>query len=232
MDDLFKRRLRFVVMPTRFVPAENENDLRIAYSLWKEVWDHACKEEMNCDPLFSDVFTRQSHVAVLFHLNEPVVLTTLNLLDLNLRMDQDDSYFKVWPAIAVKALKQEANTIYSCGNLALNFNYRKGSLGISGKDLIFAILVHHLKYSKADAMVAAVRLEKGMEKAAYRTGAKAIAKDLPYSIPGQRVDLVSWHRNLNVNKLDPEVQELAKWIWLNRSQIIERQSNQGVKHVA
>lgn len=232
MDDLFKRRLRFVIMPTRFVAEENEADLKMAYSLWKDVWDHACKEEMNCDPLFSDVFTRQSHVAVLFHENEPIVLTTLNHFDLSLRMDQDDSYFKVWPPVAVKTLKKEARTIFSCGNLALNFNYRKGSLGISGKDLIFAILVHFIKYSQADAMVAAVRLEKGMEKAAYRTGATAIAKDLPYSIPGQRVDLVSWHRDLNINKLNPEVQELAKWIWLNRSQIIERKLHQGVKHVA
>lgn len=232
MDDLFKRRLRFLIMPTRFVPSAHEKDLASAYALWKEVWDFACKQEMNVDPMYSDTFTRQSHVAVLFHHDEPIVLTTLNHLELDLRMDTDDSYFRVWPEIAIKKLKQEASTIYTCGNLALNFNFRRGALGVSGKDLIFAILVHYLKYSNADAMVAAVRLEKGMEKAAYRTGATAIQRDLPYSIPGQRVDLVSWHRSLNTSRLEPEIQNLAKWIWMNRSQIFEREIYQGDKNVA
>jgi hypothetical protein len=232
MHNNFKSGLRFLIMPTRFVQPGIEKDLSSAYSLWKEVWDFACRQEMMIDAMSSDVFTRQSHLAVLFHKEEPVVLTTLNFLKLNLRMDTDDSYFKVWPQEAMKILKEEASIIYTCGNLALNFNFRRGAIGVSAKDLIFAILVHFLKYSSADAMVAAVRLEKGMEKAAYRTGAHPIYTNLPYSIPGQRVDLVSWHRSLNVKNLDPEIQNLASWIWINKTHIFDPKNFQGEKNVA
>lgn len=233
MNDLTLRKLRFVIMPTRFVPVKKNDDLNMAYSCWKEVWDFACKKEMNVmGPLYSDNFSRQSHVAVVFYNNEPMVLTTLNFLNLSSRMDLDDSYFSVWTKDSLDKLKENSSLIMTCGNLALNFNFRQGRLGVSGKDLVFALLVQYLKYSNRDSMVAAVRLEKGMERAAYRTGAYCLEADLPYSIPGQRVDLVCWHRTLDEKKIDSELNEVVKHIWLNSTELINVPSKQGVKDVA
>ena len=233
VDPEIKDGMRFLIMSTRFVPQELHQDLARAYALWKEVWEVAFKTELGVEgPLYSDNFSRQSHVAVLFNKNEPIVLTTLNTLNLNNTCDTDDSYFKVWPDLARAKLKKESKSIITCGNLALNFNYRRGALGVSGKDLIFYLLVKYLKYSQFDSMVAAVRLEKGMDRAAYRTGAHSLMKNVPYTIPGQFVDLVSWSRDLSEEIIDPEIKSLANWIWMNRSQVVVREINQGEKNAA
>jgi hypothetical protein len=228
--------LRFLILPTRFVPDAHKRDLQSAYFLWKEVWEVAFRTELNVeDKLYSDNFTRQSYVAVLFTDHTPIVLTTLNYLDLSNKIDIDDSYFKVWPEMAQRKLAKEATKVVSCGNLALNFNFRRGSFGVSGKDLIFYLLVKLLKYSTADSMIASVRVEKGMGEAALRTGAHLLMPKVPYTIPGKFVDLVSWSRSLDDSMVDPEIKNLASWIWQNRTQIVQNHiqvKNQGEKYAA
>lgn len=218
ISEFNKRKLRFEVYPTRSAPA-------VLYRCWRSVWVDALTSEMNVkDFLYSDNYSRQSHVAALFHGEEPVGLTTLNWMHLGDDLYLDDSFFKVWPKDAIENLKVEAKTIMTCCNVTLNFKFRQNALGVSAKDLLLALLVQHLKSSSIDAIVAAVRLEKSMEKAAYRTGAFPIYKDLPYTIPGQRVDLVCWHRNLDLNLIRPEIRNL--------SQDIFSKSQQGVRYVA
>jgi hypothetical protein len=233
MSEFIEKKLRFLVSPTRFYPEHLKADMDSAYKCWRSVWGQALTEEMNVkDALYADNFSRQSHVAVLFYGDEPFALTTLNFMNLNDPLYQDDSYFKVWPLDAVAKLKADSTNIMTCCNVTLNFKFRKNSFGVSGKDLMLAMLVQYLKASELDSIVAAVRLEKGMEKASYRTGAASIQRDLPYSIPGQRVDLVIWKKNLDLSHLDPEIKKLSQAIWTNSSVIVERQFFQGEKHVA
>ena len=233
MSEFNKRQLRFVIMPTRFVPEKYQRDLNAAYGSWKEVWEFTYQQEMNLQEiLYSDNFTRQSHLAVLFHGKEPMVVITMNYFDLTSRMDLDDSYFKVWPENILSELKKTSKKIMTCGNLALNFNFRKGSIGVSGKDLIFALLVQFLKYNQLDSMVATVRPEKGVQRAAYRTGAHCLAEGLPFTIPGRMIDIVCWPSNLDDKKMDHELYQLVQYIWLNSTEIVERHLKQGVKHVA
>lgn len=222
ISEFNKRKLRFAVYPIRFAPKDKKQELQKLYHCWRSVWSDALSKEMNVkDILFADNYSRQSHVAALFHGEEPVGLTTLNWMDLSDDLYLDDSFFKVWPKDAIECLKQEAKTIMTCCNVTLNFKFRQNALGISCKDLLLSLLVQYLKASSVDAIVAAVRLEKSMEKAAYRTGASPIYRDLPYTIPGQRVDLVCWLRNLELKKLDPEILSLSNDIW-NHSQQGER----------
>lgn len=233
MNDILARKLRLVVSPARFYPSSLDEDMGKAYLLWRHVWKQALAEEMNVrDELYSDNFTRQSHVAVIFYEDEPFVLTTLNVMDLEKQVYQDDSYFKVWTKSAQEKLLSHSKSIITCANLAMNFKFRKNVLGVSGKDLMFSVLVHYLKASAFDSMVAAVRLEKGMEKAAYRTGATCLESDLPYSIPGQRVDLVCWKRELDLALVDPEMCALSHYIWKNSSLIIDRHLLTGEKYAA
>lgn len=183
--------------------------------------------------LYSDNFTKQSHVAIIFYENEVACLTTLNYFDLENPVVLNDSYFTVWPEITRQKIKQEAKKVMVSGNLSLNFNFRRGAMGISWKDLMFAFQVRHLKDSSYDAVVAAVRLEKGMEKSAYRTGATALARDLPYSIEGQRVDIVCWKKNLDENKIDQNIYQLVNHVWRNSWEVSDNDTNnKGVKNVA
>lgn len=225
ISEFNKRKLRFAVYPIRFAPLDKAAEMHKLYHCWRKVWSEALTSEMNVKEfLYADNYSRQSHVAALFHGEDPVGLTTLNWMDLTDDLYLDDSFFKVWPKDAIEGLKQEAKTIMTCCNVTLNFKYRQNALGVSGKDLLLALLVQYLKASSIDAIVAAVRLEKSMEKAAYRTGAFPIYKDLPYTIPGQRVDLVCWHKNLDLKKLDPDIKKLSEDIFSN--------SQQGVRYVA
>lgn len=221
LDEFSLRRLRFLVLPSRFPDEQTVVDLNRAYTCWKEVWSEALKVEMNVkDTLYSDNFSRQSHVAVLFCGQEPVGLTTLNVLNLKSQQDLDDSFFRIWPEAKKVELIQTDSRIMTCCNVTLNFRYRRGALGVSGKDLLLAMLVHFLKSTNVDSILAEVRLEKGMEKASYRTGAECLVRNIPYTIPGQFVDIVRWDRNLDMNLWDPDIRGISSYVWNKSSRVI------------
>jgi hypothetical protein len=170
--------------------------------------------------LYSDHFTRKTHVAVLFHGDKVLGLCTANILNLHLEQDLDDSYFKVWPETVMNDLRTNANSIMTCCNATLNFEYRQNKIGMPGLDLVFGLLVMYLKSTNVDAILGTPRLEKGVEKSCYRTGAVQLAKNIPYTtIPGQNIDLVCWWKNLDLSKWDPELLEVITYIW-NRNTII------------
>lgn len=233
MNDLMMRRLRFLIMPTRFYPSQYEKDMSLAYLFWKSVWGQALTEEMNVqEPLYSDNFLKQSHVAAIFCEEEPFALATLNVMDLHELMFQDDSYFKVWPKESIEQLKSHSTRIMACGNLALNFKFRNNALTIPGKDLMLAMVIQYLKSTHFDSIIGTVRLEKGMERAAYRTGAISLGRDLPYTIPGQRVDLVCWKRSLELSKFDPELLNISNFIWTRSSTVVDRHFLKGEEYAA
>lgn len=233
MMEFNKRKLRFVVSPTRFFDPSLEKDMKAAYEGWRSVWGQALTEEMNVkDPLYSDNYSRQSHVAALFYGDELFGLVTLNYMNLSEKIYQEDSYFKVWTPDSRKILQAQSTHIMTLCNVTLNFRFRQNAIGISGKDLLLLMAVYYLKSQKFDGIVAAVRLEKAMEKSAYRTGAIPLAKDLAYSIPGQRVDLVLWRKEIDLEKLDPELTNLATHIWFNSTIFSELNFQPGEKHVA
>lgn len=235
--ELDTKKLSFMVFPTRFPEPVYLKEYQQAYQCWRSVWNQALKEEMNVmDDLYSDNFSRQSLVAVLFYDNQPASLVTLNYCDLNDPVSLDDSYFKVWPELAMRKVKKEGSKILISGNLTVNFNFRRKAYGVCWKKLIFSFLVRYLKSSPFDAVLGTPRLERSVEKACYQTGAHSIHKDLPYTIEGQRIDLISWHRNLNVAIIDPEIWSLVNYVWNNSTKIFRTDSaiynEQGEKNVA
>ncbi len=151
-------------------------------------------------------------------------MATLNTLDLKQECTWDDSYFKVWPEITKARIKRDANVILACCNLALEHKFRGSALGVRWKDLMFAIITRHLKNSSFDSMVALVRLEKGMERAAYRTGAQPLAKDVPYLIEGRKVDIVCWKKDLDESLTNPQIQNLVNYVWKHSTEIIDYSS--------
>lgn len=232
MSDFDKRKLRFVVMPTRFYPPECHDDMSKAYQCWRQVWGHAFQTEMNVkDDLYSDNFTRKSHVACLFFGDEPLGVCTTNVLDLTLAQDLDDSYFKVFPETVMEKLKLESKLVITCCNATINFTFRKNRLGLPGLDLLFGMMIHYLKSTPADVILGTARLEKGVEKVCYRTAATCLASNLPYTIPGQTIDLIGWYRDLDMNTWDPHLLEVTSYVWNKRTSIISPISK-GVRHAA
>lgn len=225
--------LRFIIVPTRHYPDQFKAQCTEAYLSWKNIWSKVLTEEMNVGGvLHSDGFSRHSHLAMLYYGEELACMTTLNVLNLNDPVTLDDSYFQVWPETSLMRVRKEADSVLACCNLALSYQFRKGAMNVRWKDLMFAVLVQYINRISVGGMVATVRLEKGMHEAAYRTGAIAIARDIPYSIPGRRIDIVLWKKNLSVAGLDPEINALVDYICQNSLITYDYVVNQRIKHAA
>lgn len=232
VNDLDKRRLRFLVAPTCSPDPLLKKDLDSAYRCWKAVWSHALSEEMNVkERLHSDNFTRHELVAVVFLGDEPVCLATLKPFDLNSEKDLDDTYFKVWSQEALMAVKQNTTNVMASCNATVNFKFRKGQLGISGIDFLCAMLVQYLKSTNYDGIICVPRVQKSVEEACYRTGATLIEKNVPYTIPGQIIDVVCWYKTIDMKKWDPELRDLTEYVW-ERSTHLVLPLQQGKKYAA
>lgn len=233
LNDLNKRMLRFLVIPTRSVEPQYQTDLNKAYSCWKSVWSKALSDEMNVkDVLYSDSFTRQQLLTAVFYGEEPLCLATLNPYNLNLQKDLDDSYFKVWPEEVLDKLRIHTNVVFASCHATVNFNFRKGQLGFSGIELLCAMLVQYLKSTDVNTIVCTPRREKRVQEACYRTGAVLHVEDIPYTIPGQRIDLITWHSWIDQDRWDPDIRSLTHYIWENSTTIVLPSHQQGKKHAA
>lgn len=233
MDDLLKRRLRFLVVPTRHPEEAYSKDIERAYACWKSVWSKALSDEMNVkEKLYSDNFTRQQILAVVFLGDEPVCLATLNPYDLNSEKDKDDSYFKVWPKEVIDKIRKQTPHVMASCHATVNFSFRKGQLGFSGIELLCAMLVQYMKSTNFETIICTPRREKKVQEACYRTGAILHLEDIPYSIEGQRIDLITWHSWIDQDRWDPTIRELCHYIWENNTTIVKRSIQQGKKHAA
>lgn len=153
-------------------------------------------------PLYSDSFTSQDYVAAIFYQDQIAGMCTLKSYDLGDQISLDDSYFKVWPLNVLNKFKIMNRHVLACCNLAITYEFRRNAMNVSWKDLLFVMVGHYLKESRYSAIVSTVRLEKGMEKCAYRTGAIPLMRGLPYTIPGQSIDIVCWYKNCENNNSD------------------------------
>lgn len=231
MLEFNKRKLRFLVIPTKSQDPVHKQDLDKAYACWKEVWSKALSEEMNVkDKLYSDAFTRQELVAVVFHGADPLCLATLNPYDLTSERDLDDSYFKVWPENILEQIRAKSPVVFASCHATVNFKFRRGQLGFSGIELLCAMLVQYLKSTDLDTIVCTPRREKRVQEACYRTGATLHLEDIPYTIEGQRIDLITWHSWIDQDRWDPVIREITHYIWENSTTIVKPQ--QGKKHAA
>lgn len=231
INELDKRRLRMVISPTRFFHPSLAEDMESAYRCWKESWGHAFHKELNVqEQLYSDNFTRQSEVVAIFHGDHPLGLCTLNRFDLSCRQDLDDSYFKVWPGEVLGELRQRMKLVMSCCNATIDFKYRKNHLGFSGIDLLFSLIILYMKSTEIEGILGTARVEKKVPEACQRTAATFFARNVPFTIPDRFIDLICWERELDLNLWDPEMRELAEFIWNRSTKIFH--SEEGEKYAA
>jgi hypothetical protein len=233
ISEFNKRQLRFLVVPTRHHEEAYKKDLEQAYACWKAVWSQALANEMNVkEKLHSDSFSRQQILAVVFYGDEPLCLATLNPYDLNSERDLDDTYFKVWPEEVIQKIRKQSPHVMASCHATVNFKFRKGQLGFSGIEFLCAMLVQYLKSTNFETIVCTPRREKRVQEACYRTGATLHQEDLPYTIEGQRIDLITWHSWIDQDRWDPTIRELTHYVWENSTTIVKRSIHQGKKHAA
>jgi hypothetical protein len=208
--DIDVNELELILLPGKCPPMQYRVHYEKTYACWREVWeDH--RKELGKD-LYSDEFTRQDEVLALFHKGECTALTFFKWVDFNETPVKDDSYFEIWPEMALHKLCKKGKRVIVCSQFTVHFNYRKSSLDVSWKDLLMGLLVERFRHSDADAMTGTMRLSKNMGATTYKTGAVPIIQGLVYK-GEETVDLVGFYQDSVKDSVVPGIAELIKLIF-------------------
>ena len=186
--------------------------LTAAYQCWDRVWSETLRELDNASRVFSDDFTRQDELGSLFHEETCVGLTCFRWVDINLEHNQNDSYFKPWPASALRSLAIEGPRVCIGSNLTVLPEWRGSSPGFSVKGVLMGFAVERFLASDADAMTGTMRNDRGMNGLVYELGASPLMRNVVHH--GVMVDLVVFSRRaLLAPSGRGEVDALTREIW-------------------
>jgi hypothetical protein len=161
------------------------------YDVWKSVWTKTLRDLDGAERLYSDDFTKQDEIIVLYFESKPVALVCHRFVDISLQMNQDDSYFKPWPKKAILSLQKDGNNIAIGSQITILPDFRKTVWdGIPLKELITALSLDTLRAKPIDAITGVMRADKGMNDLFFRCGATALLKNVTFhNVP---VDLVAF----------------------------------------
>jgi hypothetical protein len=184
-------------------------ELALAYASWRRVWARTFAELDGDGALFSDDFTRQDELGVLFHDEECVGMTAFRWLDTAGIGTSDDSYFRPWPQHALAALRRAGRRVCVGSYLTVEPAWRGPRGAVSTKELLLALAVERYLASPADVMAGTLRNDRGMNGLAYRLGARAVATGVEHH--GVAVDLVLFERDAKERfQLTPLVEEVTQ----------------------
>lgn len=208
--------ITLVLLPGQNPKAALLHKYNKAYNCWRETW-LSYQTEMKQDKLLhSDAFTRQEEIMAIFYKDECAALIFCRHVDFNQDATIHDSYFEVWPEIAIHRLCKEGKRILVFSQFTLNPKYRKNYLGLSWKDLLVGLCYERFVRSDCDAGATAARVQKHMEEAVYKVNGTTLFKNLPFH-ETQSVDLVGFYHDTVCSSVVPGIGPLAEAIFDNAS---------------
>lgn len=202
-------------------PAPSELELyNNTYGFWKNSWNQTFQELKSGEVVNGDDFCVLDEVAIIHKRKSPVAIMGLRWYDLNLYSHIDAEYIRAFSEAAVAKLKEHhLYNILSIGHLVVDPDFRKENCPISMKDLMTSLSLRRFTQSKADAVVALTRNNKGINKLFSRFGAEAlVTAEVRHNV---EVDMmVLFPKKYRESNL-PGVAETSRLIWnqwLSRSQ--------------
>jgi hypothetical protein len=179
-----------------------------AYEHWHDVWSRTLFELDGAECTYSDDFTRQDEVGALFHGDEFVGLTAHRRVDLRVRADREDSYFRAWPAEAVDAAIRLGPVVCIGSHLTVTPVFRHAT-PYSVKHLLLALAIERFLASDAMAMVGTLRVDRGMHTAGAILGFRPLASRVVHH--GVDVELVALSRTAGPRvSLEPESEGVVR----------------------
>lgn len=172
--------------------------IRDVYELWFSVWKEAYVNDFQIkENLNSDYFLSQDIWICLNNGEKYFAIISLKFFDLKYEMDLKNSYFNVWPSDTIYQITQLGNKYFSCGNLSVIPEYRGIKIlnEFSVKDILFGVVRELFLKMKVDGVISNTRNARSVNLSAYRTGAFALKKNIEFTIKGQSVDLLMWHKD-------------------------------------
>lgn len=210
-------RLRIHTFSPKQTSMENVHFAK-AYELWKSTWSHVLKNEMNVrDALTSDKFTKPEMLVAIFDNSNCAGLFTVNRFDLENKSHTDDSFFVDWDAALLERLREEESEILCCENFTVNPElHQDRSLPFAWKELLGQLTVRTKHEYGHSNMIGACRQNRGMSKLAVKCGAKTMASNIKYKIPGEIADLMIWDRESESRIENKDCWELIQELWKSR----------------
>lgn len=190
------------------------------YDCWYAVWSEAFRELGVTQKMHSDALTRQDLIAAAFFKNECIGMSFLRWVDLRERNSTEDSYFKIWSEEHRQALASRGPLVIVCSNLTLHPMARRQRLGIVAKDLIAGMAIQTFLNSNADAMTAAMRIDRGANTTVARWGGSTIAAQVACDYGTNNTELMGLFRDeLLAKSPQHELWELSQYLWKQRTLI-------------
>jgi len=182
------------------------------YDCWQTVWGQTLRDLDGAGVVFSDDLTRQHELGCLFYSGRCIGMTAWRWVDLSLRAERDDSYFKAWPRAVLESAFTAGQRVCIGSNLTVLPAWRGAVDGYSIKELLMVLAVKRFLASDADVMVGTMRNDRGMNGLVYRLGAMPLSRDVAHH--GVAVDLVTFTRGaLGPFEPRPQTDALAQRLW-------------------
>jgi hypothetical protein len=205
---------RFELMPAKWNKHIDLKKYNQVFQCWHEQWQETLSTLQPGHQLYSDCFTRQDCIATLFYKEQCISLAFLRQIDLGVELNLKDSFFKFWTAAATEKIKLNYSAVYLCSNFTVHKDWR-GAIGkIRIKKLLMGLILMHLqKQNDVEAILAAVRCDRGMHNLSYEFSARAIEQNVksPFN---DFVDLVVYDRN-EIDLGDSFSKNLVEQIWMS-----------------
>lgn len=186
-------------------------DFRAAYEMWKKSWWDVFEQIEKPYLMHSDQFMRQDSILALFCNNKCAGLSFFSEADMNERFWNEDSYFSVWPQLAIKKLTAQGNRVLVCSYFTVSHEFRKTHTNISTKDVLLGLLVRYFMTTSSDVMTGSLRNSKGINSLCYRWGALPLMQEVKFNHESN--DLVGFFRSSIKDADDTQLVELVNRIW-------------------
>lgn len=151
-------------------------DYNDAFSFWRKVWIETREEIGERTSRWSDSFSRQSEIMVLYHGNQPIATCCHRYVDLRHRALLEDSYFTsaMWPEEARRVVPTLGDTCMLGSHLYVDPEFRRSRTGLPIKEIVCSLCFAHVNGTRPDAVLGMVRIDRGLDRLFHAGGAVSI----------------------------------------------------------
>jgi hypothetical protein len=198
---------------------QSRDALRAAWTCWSES-QRALLEEVGKDPSIpSDEFTRQDQWLTVRYGKECMGVAAFRWLDLDLPYFEEDSYFRVWPEDARRAIRAIGSKVCLVSNVAVARAWRGRFGAFNVKSLLVGLGIQHFNESDADLIVATMRNMRGMNKVTYHFGATPLVVGLTHPTYGEEIDLITVVKRPDEERFPHDLNgDLTRIVWRDQKE--------------
>lgn len=190
------------------------DDYNNAFSFWYRIWIEMRDEVDDRSVRWSDSFSRQSEILVLYYEDRPIATCCHRYVDLRQRALIHDSYFSsaIWPESAREIIPELGTTCMLGSHLFIDPEFRKRRSELSIKAIVCSLCFAHVNGTRPDVLLGAVRIDRGLHKLFHDCGATSLHATAINWYERIPLDLIALFPKLAPIAIDARYQEAVRMI--------------------